>query len=127
MSFFGSAPSQFLLNGVFRVHVNKYSTSDPEFSSFMLRQLYVDDLNGSVAGVKEAKEIYEKVKSRFSEVGFNFRKWRSNDPDVMNHIAAKETVDADEGRKDVKVLGILWNPKDDLLSIDVKRFVENAE
>ena len=49
--FFGASCSQFLLNGVFQIHVNKYRDIDPEFVDFLLHQLYVDDLNCGVAMV----------------------------------------------------------------------------
>ena len=74
--FFGASYSQFLLNGVLRIHVNKYRDIVPEFVDFLLRHLYVDDLNGSVATVADGVDLYKKAKARFLEGNFNVRKWK---------------------------------------------------
>ena len=42
---FGSNPSQFLLNGTVKTHVEKYEKIDPEFVSKVLHNFYVADFN----------------------------------------------------------------------------------
>ena len=64
---FGSSPSQFLLNGTVKTHVEKYEKIDPEFVSKVLRQFYVDDFNYGVESYEQGVALYKNVKSRFME------------------------------------------------------------
>ena len=54
---FGASPSQFLLNSVVKVHVEKYKKIDPYFVAKVLRSFYVDDLNSGVRAAEEGKEL----------------------------------------------------------------------
>ena len=64
---FGSSPSQFLLNGTVKTHVEKCEKIDPEFVSKVLRQFYVDDFNYGVESYEQGVALYKNVKSRFME------------------------------------------------------------
>ena len=48
--FFGASCSQFLLNGVLQIHVDKCRDIHPEIVDRLSRHLYVDDLNSGVCG-----------------------------------------------------------------------------
>ena len=127
---FGATSSQFLLNGVFRQHAGKYEEEDPEFTRFIEQNLFVDDLNGGVPTFEKGVEMYEKIKWRFSEASFNFRKWRTNNPELQAFIDSQENVDAmtrEETLVGGKVLGITWNEITDELIIDVRAFVKDAD
>ena len=66
------------MNGVLKIHAEKFKTEDPEFVGKMHRQLYSDDFDAGVNSVAEEAELYHKVKDRYLEANFNFRKWRTN-------------------------------------------------
>ena len=61
--FFGSTPSQFLLNGVVGLHVDKLQTSDATLSKRLKRHIFVDDLNCGVKTSADGIEMYQKVKN----------------------------------------------------------------
>ena len=127
--FFGSSPSQFLLNAVLRVHLNKYKNVDPAFVDLLLGHLYVDDLNCGVATVTEGMELYQKAKARFKEGNFNIRKWKTNNAVLQQMFDSKENVREvpKEGKvKLYKVLGILWNEKDEFV-LNVKSYVSGIK
>ena len=44
------------------------------------------DLDNDAKSTKEGLEFYKKFKSRFSEASFNFRKSRTNDPELRKLI-----------------------------------------
>ena len=71
---FGATSSQFLLNGVLKIHADKYRRDDPEFSNILNRHLFIDDLNCSVPSVGEGVNLYRKVKTRFFRSKFQFPK-----------------------------------------------------
>ena len=53
------------------------------------RSLYVDDFASGKNSVKNCFELYQKLKSRFREGGFNKRNWASNS-DELNKLLKKE-------------------------------------
>ena len=57
---FGETCSQFLLNGIIKMHAEKYKEIDKDFSKQILRYFYVDDLNISVKMLEEGKEFAQK-------------------------------------------------------------------
>ena len=120
---FGATCSQFLLNGVVKVLVEKYNEVDPEFVDKILHSFYVDDLNTGVKTTEEGVMLYKKLKYRFEEAHLKLRKWRTNDPCLREIISEKnnEMVKCDE-----KVLGIRWDENEDNLLIDVKDFVNDS-
>ena len=86
---FGGTPSQFLLNGVVKVHVEKYKDIDPEFVRKTLSSMYVDDLNSGVKTTADGITMYKKWKERFGEAGLELRKWRTNDEKLRLLISNK--------------------------------------
>ena len=45
---FGATHLQFLLNGVVKMHVDKYAEINQNFTTKILREFYMDDLNNGV-------------------------------------------------------------------------------
>lgn len=89
----------------------------PLASNAIMNNFYVDDHTGVTETVSEAIDLYEQLKSAFNSVACNLRKFVSNSSVVMDHIAQnnKEIVNDDT----VKVLGMWWNLKRDMLKFNV--------
>jgi hypothetical protein len=120
---FGASPSQFLLNGTLKTHVEKYRDIDPQFTDKMLRSFYVDDFDSGVNCLEEGVEVYKKVKQRFLEGNLNVRKWRTNNEKLQEFINKKENNNIG----DQKVLGITWDEKKDNFIINLENYVKEAE
>ena len=69
-----------------QTHAKAYENIDPEFAKKVKKHFYVDNLNSGAESTEEGFEIYKKVKSSFSEASFNFRKWRTSDPESRKLI-----------------------------------------
>ena len=125
---FGATSSQFLLNGVLKIHADRYRRDDPEFSNILNRHLFIDDLNCSVPSVGEGVNLYRKVKTRFLEANFNFRRWRTNDRKLQRFIQFQEnkSIVKPEGNDCHKVLGIPWNNEDEFV-IDASSYVKEVD
>ena len=126
---FGATSSQFLLNGVTRIHAEKYADVDPDFVEKVSRALYVDDFNGGATNFEGGADLYTKIKTRFMEASLNFRKWHTNDKKLQKFINGREGVEestAKEAATVHKVLGITWT-EDDELMMDVSSFVKKVE
>ena len=135
---FGCISSPFLLNQTVKHHMATFS-DDEEFVNSVSSSLYCDDFIGGCNSVEDVLTLYEKLKTRFQQGGFNMRKWMSNCEEVLDKIGENENsvkVDSEfaqnteseptlenvcESTKKVeetKVLGMLWKPKVDELIFD---------
>ena len=148
---FGLSCSPFILNSTIRHHLENYEESDPEFVRKVISSLYVDDFASSFASEDESFAFYEKLKQRFSEAGWNMRKFNSNDKKLReriedaenarisnDHSKAKENQNiltqtenrnishAVQKEDEIKVLGMTWNAKTDKLKFDLASFHETA-
>ena len=63
--------------------------------------------------MEEACQLYNEGKKIFPAESMNLWEWASNSEELMRLILTQDKADS----SDLKVLGISWNLKDDLLSI----------
>lgn len=100
----------------------------PRTSKIIRHSFYMDDLLVSVNSDKEALLIYHEITSILEKANFHLRKWSSNSRDILNTIL---TLNDNQNRdnlilchndKELKTLGIAWDPDQDVLkySISVK-------
>ena len=96
--------------------------------------MYVDDFASSASSVSEGYSLYDKLKKRFKEGGFNLRKWETNSDVLRAKIASVEGSDSSKACKDweedqsysktglpqvnpkeelPRVLGLAWNTRSD--------------
>ena len=148
--FYGATCSQFLLSSTLHKIADMYDKNDGEFARKVRDHFYVDDLNTGADTTEEGVETYEKMKTRFSDVHLNLRKWRTNNEQLRAHIAQNEEKSkpkiADEANSDTthnedvsvatkidkklqsppeKVLGIGWDENSDDLVMNVKEMFPN--
>ena len=138
---FGLNASPFLFNGTLRHHLATFADMDPRFVRKMIEGFYVDDLVTGESTTAEACSLYEKAKGRMASGGFKWRKWRTNDSKLREKIQsieasvtgqerisrleeeetynAKSTLQAQEGPKGQKVLGLAWNCETDSIQFDL--------
>ena len=88
---FGCNSSPFLLNCVLRHHIMRYEEKDPEFVAKMIGGFFVDDLVTGCNDTQGALILYEKARDRMKEGGFTLRKWKTNDGELADKIAKKES------------------------------------
>ena len=85
---------------------------------------YVDDGLTGADSTEEAVELQKQLQNLFSQGGFLLRKWNSNDPIVLQHVAPdlKETQVTHaitEAETYTKTLGIEWNSNSDHFRLTV--------
>ena len=78
-----------------------------------VHDIYIDNLISGVNITDEAIQFYKEIKQSFKEASMNLRDWGSNSTDFL------KTAPADDCNQQVisKVLGILWEMKQDNLMI----------
>ena len=124
---FGADCSQYLLNSVIRFHASKYKNVDKEFSERVAKSFYVDDFNSTAKDISEGIEIYKKIKLRFPDASFNVCKWKTNNPDLQHYFNKKKNQfsPALEIQANDKVLGIVWDTKNDHLVFSFENLIES--
>ena len=131
-------PSPAILGATIRHLLDSCENANPELTETinLLREcLYFDDFLSGAQNVKKAMEICQNSKTIMKEGGFNLRKWRSNNKEVIG--AFKSSVESELPRaepsfkqdksyakattgpkenlddKHVKVLDTNWNTESD--------------
>ena len=89
---FGVTASPFLLNGMIKHLIERYSKEDPEFVQKFLSGIYVDDLSSGAADDDAAYGLYIKLKQQLSEGGFNLRKFLWKDYSRMKVVTPLQTI-----------------------------------
>ena len=86
-----------------RDHIGKYEQIYPQFVREVIRSLYVDDFASSKNSLEGSFELYQKLKYRFREGGFNMRKWASNSDKLMEMIERQECELPSTAKTDAKL------------------------
>ncbi|CAB3219801.1 unnamed protein product [Arctia plantaginis] len=90
----------------------------------LIKNSYVDDLNGGADNLQDALELRDELISITSSAGYELRKWSSNVPQLLrglptDYLETPRQFDGlDEGSLS-KVLGIQWNPVSDCFTYAV--------
>ncbi|GFX70519.1 reverse transcriptase domain-containing protein [Trichonephila clavipes] len=117
---FGVNASPFLLAATIKTHIGKYMEKYPDTVRTLDHCFYVDDLVTGEDDAKSAFDLSSKVAKIMSEAGMNLRKWISNDCELMkqwqlehfDHLNMNDFVNYPH-----RVLGLLWHPQKDYLSL----------
>ena len=102
--------SPFLLAATICYHLKQIGSSTAEQIQC---DIYVDNLITGAQTVEEAYQLYKEGKKIFSATSMNLREGASNSEELMKLIPAQDKADS----SGLKVLGITWNLKNDMLSI----------
>ncbi|GFX43552.1 integrase catalytic domain-containing protein [Trichonephila clavipes] len=117
---FGVNASPFLLAATIKTHIGKYMEKYPDTVRTLDHCFYVDDLVTGKDNAKSAFDLSSKAAKIMSEAGMNLRKWISNDCELMkqwqlehfDHLNMNDFVNHPH-----RVLGLLWHPQKDYLSL----------
>ena len=109
---FGASCSPFLLAAVIEVHIDKHIQD--RILQESLKSIFIDNLLISKESEIELLKFYYKARQVYADMGLNLRQWASNSKLLVE--AAKRDGVWDESPQ-VKVLGHLWDPGLDELSL----------
>ena len=145
---FGLTCSPYILNATLRHHLNSTMSSDPTFIENVISSIYVDDFASSYSSEEECFGMYQKLKQCFIAGGFNFRKFASNNSEILRKIEAQEkrsnqanlsenedAISFENREKtpshvirdeNIKVLGIPWDQNNDKLALNLSFFAHVA-
>ena len=139
--------SPFLLNATINHHLEKYCDDYPDLVNTLMRSIYVDDVTYGADGEDEAYKLHVLSKKVFADGGFNLRKFVTNSPILRQRVAYNEqelSTDAHSKSSIIeedttytsnllagsvsggqKVLGVGWNPVNDVLEFDIREIANS--
>lgn len=98
----------------------------PEATDAIIFNHYVDDYLDSMDSVEEATKIATSVKEVHAKAGFEIRNWLSNSTEVVRQVGeGKTSVDtksiaADKSTDAERILGMLWQPTEDVFTFSTR-------
>nr|CAH7762629.1 unnamed protein product [Callosobruchus chinensis] len=120
---FGVNCSPFLLAATLKKHLQSQTEIFKDTCEILLRSFYVDDLVVAVDNEKDAERIFCEAKQVLATASMNLRKWCSNNLKLRKIMDCKPTAKVEIR----KVLGILWEPSDDVLMINLDPVLEKSQ
>ncbi|KAK4316834.1 hypothetical protein Pmani_012035 [Petrolisthes manimaculis] len=97
-----------------RQTADKYKDDFPIPANIILKDSYMDDIIHSLDDAEETPETMQDVEFILKQGNFHMKEWI-----VSGRTQAEEVVDL-SGTTSEKVLGVVWNPKEDEISYKIK-------
>ena len=124
---FGASSSPTVTQFVLKRHGETVrATFGEQVYEIITRYFYVDDGSGGNNSLEGCKKLCKDLKAAMEMGGFSLGKWK------FSHKELKSAVEEEEEGEEVeeeKILGIVWNLKEDSLavSIEEERFLQPAK
>lgn len=119
---YGTASAPFLATRCLKQLAIEHQRSSPQASQVIRTDFYVDDLLSGANTVDEAISLCQSVSSILKSGCFELRKWKSNNPHVLEGIkGASLSTDVFQfsSPEANKTLGTIWSCADDTLSFQI--------
>jgi len=120
---YGTASAPFLATRCLQQLIEDETVNYPEAAKLAKDGFYVDDLITGTNDVDTALSMQQDLIEMQSKGGFTLRKWSSNHPALLQHLApedAERNLLVNFGNEGViKALGLLWNSTTDKLNFCV--------
>ena len=122
--FFGGTSSPFILNSTILHHLSQYEKDHDPVVQFVARdleeKLYCDNVLTGTDDEDTAIQYYNISRQVMKDADMNLRQWFTNSPALTTIIDKMRTGSE---RDHAGLLGMTWNPKDDMLQFPRKAIV----
>nr|CAH7741098.1 unnamed protein product [Callosobruchus chinensis] len=120
---YGTTAASFLAIRCLHQLAYECEVEHPNIAKIIRNDMYVDDLLTCVDTEQEANYIISHITQIFLQRGFELRKWKSNDKNVLSDIDIEHTSNIVEfsANKDheTKTLGLFWKCDQDILTYKI--------
>ncbi|XP_028413778.1 uncharacterized protein LOC114536622 [Dendronephthya gigantea] len=118
---FGDKPAPAMAQIALRKTAEEGERENPRAAQAIKDNSYMDDILDSVATNEEAIELTTAIDGILEKGGFGVKGWQSNgELSQTNDEKDGKEVCVPKGKQDAKVLGLVWNNKDDVLKYKVE-------
>ncbi|XP_053691773.1 uncharacterized protein LOC128740262 [Sabethes cyaneus] len=132
---FGATCSPCSAQFVKNLNAQQFATEFPEAAAAILNKHYVDDYYDSADTIDEAIRRANEVKHIHARGGFHIRNWVSNSKKFLEelgerNVSATVHFSRDKGTEYERVLGIVWEPVEDIFcfaTVSKKEFLEMVD
>ena len=129
---FGGGSSPFHLGATTAEHLQHYVENQPAVVEDLLDSLYVDDVISGGEEIHSLQELKSQMIKVFRDGGFELHKWHSNAVELKYYkLSDKVQMYAAESlgtqNTEASVLGLKWNKKEDLISVNSQPAKEIAK
>ncbi|GBN17638.1 hypothetical protein AVEN_58685-1, partial [Araneus ventricosus] len=125
---FGVTSSPFMLAATIKYHIRKYKQERSEAYEMLNSSLYVDDLFYGANTVNEALDLSTSAVEILKDANLNLRKFKTNSEELRNLWYERGMIEGEDSCvRPLKVLGIIWNTKDDTFKLDVQPILNMIE
>ena len=116
---FGDKPAPAMAQIALKQTAEEGETKYPKAAFVLKENVYMDDICTSVKTVEEASRLTKEIDVLLSNGGFQVKEWWSN-KHLDNNVDYTQDEKLLEAQVEGKVLGVLWNPKNDCFTYRVK-------
>ena len=109
---FGDRPSGAIATMALRKTAQMFENSNPDASSIIIENSYVDDILFSTANMSRADKIAKEIDSILREGGFSVKHWTVS--------GTKKPNQGSVNLQEEKVLGMIWEPEMDVFRFRAK-------
>ena len=118
---FGDKPAPAMAQVALRKTAEEGESESPRAAQVIRDNSYMDDILDSVSTNQEARELTTAIDCILEKGGFEVKGWQSNEE--LNQTSKQkdeEEINVPQSKQDAKVLGVVWNNKDDVFKYKVK-------
>ena len=115
----GDRPAPAMATIAMRKTASLKESVKPRAAEAIVKNAYVDDICDSVCTVEEARDLTSDISEVLATGGFRIKKWMSNAP-INEEEMSNEQVLVGSKYDAENVLGTVWTPNDDKLSLKIK-------
>ncbi|KAL0810721.1 hypothetical protein ABMA28_010045 [Loxostege sticticalis] len=119
---FGATCSPSIALYVKNLNAEKHRNEYPEAANAIINHHYMDDYLQSFQTVDVAQKITKEVDHIHKKANFHLRKWTSNNSQAIKYFEDSpkiEEIKFDDGAKEEKILGLIWQPRSDSLAFNL--------
>ncbi|GBN61752.1 hypothetical protein AVEN_228269-1, partial [Araneus ventricosus] len=118
---YGTVSAPFLATRTLKALADEERKDFPKAADVICSDIYMDDILSGEATIEDAKKLQAQICELFLRAGFELHKWVSNSPDLLQDLSTSSySFDKGQDAGPVKTLGMLWDPKVDCLTYEVK-------
>ena len=128
---FGATSSPYLLAATLEKHLEQYQNLYSDTVNSLRDDTYVDDIQGGGNSVEDVVKSKDESTEIMKDAGFELHKWHSNCPDVESTSNQKEcettyaeTLVGNPSIGETKLLGLPWDKKIDVMTINFASCIE---
>ncbi|GBL80166.1 hypothetical protein AVEN_29148-1 [Araneus ventricosus] len=117
-----------MLAATIKYHIRKYKQERSEAYEMLNSSLYVDDLFYGANTVNEVLDLSSSAIEILKDANMNLRKFKTNFEELRNLWYERGMIEVEDSSvRPLKVLGIIWNTKDDMFKLEVQPILNMIE